>query len=236
MKKILLVGVVVAGAALAATEAQAVSVTWTQSDTGYVNQVFDPSPVDRTGRSCAIHQYQLGGLFITTGATTGAVVTLTYLGQESGYADATGRASFANTLLTEADLVGTAAAFNVAAGLTNQAIDFKFFDSVGGYAINGGAWSSGNSIGLIGTNVNLGAYGTFDYVLGYNDSGTGHDDWDDFVIGVNVRRPAGPGACLARAARTRSPRRGLRAPPEIRNDRKLSNKKPANSTGMELRE
>jgi hypothetical protein len=187
MKKILLAGVVIAGAALAATEAQAVSVTWTSSGTGYVNQVFDPSPSTGLVGPAQFTNISLGGLFITTGPSTGAVVTLTYLGQESGYADATGRASFANTLLTEADAVGTAAPFNVAAGLTNQAIDFKFFDTVGGYAVNGGAWSSGNSIGLIGTNVNLGAYGTFDYVLGYNDSGTGHDDWDDFVIGVNVR-------------------------------------------------
>jgi hypothetical protein len=189
-----LAGVVIAGAALAATEAQAVSVTWTSSGTEYVNQVFDPAPSVGLVGPAQFTNISVGGLFITTAPTTGAVVTLTYLGQESGYADATGRASFANTLLTEADSVGTMAAFNVAAGLTNQAIDLKFFDSVGGYAVNGGAWSSGNSIGLIGTNVNLGEYGTFDYVLGYNDSGRGHDDWDDFVIGVNVADVPEPGS------------------------------------------
>ncbi len=187
MKKILLAGVVVAGAFLTATQAQAVSLNWTPSSTGYVNQVFDPSPSVGLVGPAQFSNIGLGGLFITTGTSTGAVVTLTYLGQESGYLDATGRASFASTILTEANSVGTAASFNVAAGLTNEAIDFKFVDSVGGYAVNGGSWSSGNSIGLIGTNVSLGAYGTFAYVLGYNDSGTGHDDWDDFVIGVNVR-------------------------------------------------
>ena len=81
-----------------------------------------------------------------------AVITFTYLGQESGYLDATGRASFSDVLLTEADAIGTQASFVVPSG-TDAVVDFKFFDSVGGSAVNGGPWSANNSIGLLGSNV-----------------------------------------------------------------------------------
>lgn len=184
-KKNIVTALVVATAALGASSANAVSLSWSQRNTAYVNQVFDPSPNIGLSGPAQYSNISVGDLLITTSAA-GAVFTVTYLGQESGFSDGVARASFANTLLTELNNVGDVASFFVAGALTNAAVDFKFYDSSAGSAVNGGAWSSGNSIGLIGTNVNLGSYGTFAYVLGYNDSGTGHDDWDDFVIGINA--------------------------------------------------
>lgn len=196
-KKFFVMALMLAGTTLATTSAQAVSLSWSQRSTAYVNQLFNPSPALGLTGPAQFSNISVGDLRITTG-TAGATFTVTYLGQESGFNDGVARASFASTLLTESNGVGDAASFVVAGGLTNAAVDFRFFDSSGGSAVNGGAWSFGNSIGLIGTNVNLGSLGTFAFVLGYNDSGTGHDDWDDFVIGVNAvdRRVPEPGTLM----------------------------------------
>ncbi|OQW81515.1 MAG: pyruvate-binding protein [Proteobacteria bacterium ST_bin16] len=110
-------------------------------------------------------------------------VTYTYLGQESGFVD-----KFYNTLsgakLLESNAVGTSVS-----SVVNSIgpLSFKFEGDVGRFAINGGHWDKGTSIGLIGTNMLIGST-TYAYVLGYNDSaGTKRlGDWDDFVIGVSA--------------------------------------------------
>lgn len=184
MKKSLVTALAVSGAMLATGVVQAASLSWSQIETATVNALFDPSPtIGLVGPSVG-SEIEVGSLLYSANAN-GAIITFTYLGQESGYRDATGRASFANTLLTEANAVGTQASFFAAAG-TNALVDFKFFDSVGGSAVNGTPWTAGNSIGLLGSNVTLNSYGTFAYILGYNDSGQDHDDWDDFIIGINI--------------------------------------------------
>ncbi|MCG7756135.1 MAG: PEP-CTERM sorting domain-containing protein [Nitrosomonas sp.] len=110
-------------------------------------------------------------------------VTYTYLGQESGFVD-----KFYNTLsgteLLESNAVGTSVSSLVS---TAGPLSFKFEGDAGKFAINGGHWDTGTSIGLIGTNMLVGST-TYAYVLGYNDSaGTKHlGDWDDFVIGVSA--------------------------------------------------
>ena len=182
-KKNIATALVAIGAVIGASGVDAATLTWSQRGTGYVNQVFNPGPSLGLAGPARYSVISVGDLLITTGPS-GAVFSVTYLGQESGYRDGVSRPS--SGLLTESDAMGTTASFMVGGGLTGSAVDFRFFDSVGGGAVNGGAWSSGNSIGLIGTNVTVGSYGTFAYVLGYNDSGTGHDDWDDFVVGVNA--------------------------------------------------
>jgi hypothetical protein len=185
MQRKILATLAVSTAMLAATNAHAVTMSWISRGTGTVNAAFDPSP--STGLTAPVNMNSIGRLVITTSSASGAVVRITYLGQESGYDAAVARASTGSTLLTESNPVGTTASFNVAAGVTSQAVDFKFTESAGGSAVNGAtAASPGNSIGLVGTNVNLGAIGAFSYVLGYNDSGAGHDDWDDFVVGINA--------------------------------------------------
>ncbi len=113
-------------------------------------------------------------------------ITFTYLGQESGYAD-----QFNLTInglsLTESNSVGD----SISASVTSLgAIGFSFADNMGGLAINGGTWSTGTSIGLIGQNLTVasgGAAGNYAFVLGYNDSAGSATlgDWDDYVVGVN---------------------------------------------------
>jgi hypothetical protein len=65
------------------------------------------------------------------------------------------------------------------------ALDFAFEGDIGSFAINGGSWSPNASIGLIAEGYN-GSLGAFDYIIGYNDSFSPHNDWDDLVIGVNI--------------------------------------------------
>jgi hypothetical protein len=170
--------------AFASSDAHAVTMAWVQSGSATPNAVFDPAPL--LGLSGA-GSVSIGRLVITTGASLGATVTITYLGQESGFNDSVVRSSTGASLLTESNAAGSNSSFGVAAGLTGAAIDFTFKDSAGGSAVNGStSGQSRSSIGLIGTNVNLGSYGSFAYVLGFNDSGANHDDWDDFVIGINA--------------------------------------------------
>jgi PEP-CTERM motif len=112
-------------------------------------------------------------------------ITFTYLGQESGYTDSF-HLNVNGTNLLESNPVGT----SVSAVITNLgAINFSFEGNTGKFAVNGGTWASGTSIGLIGKNLNVssgGAKGSYAYVLGYNDSAGAATlgDWDDFVVGV----------------------------------------------------
>jgi hypothetical protein len=113
-------------------------------------------------------------------------ITFTYLGQESSYAD-----QFNLTInglsLTESNLVGD----SISASVTSLgAIGFSFADNMGGLATNGGTWSTGTSIGLIGQSMTVasgGAAGNYAFVIGYNDSAGSATlgDWDDYVVGVN---------------------------------------------------
>lgn len=182
----LLTTMVLASSALAVTEAQAVTLSWVQiGPEATRTEVFNPAPPVGLADQAKGTKLQLGQLNISTGAA-GATVVFTYLGQESGYLNGAARVSLVSNLLTESNNVGDSASFAVAGSVNGLPLDFKFFDSVGGSAINGGVWSANNSIGLIGTNV-VTTKGTFAYVLGYNDSATGNlDDWDDFVIGINA--------------------------------------------------
>ncbi len=111
-------------------------------------------------------------------------VTYTYLGQESGFVD-----KFYNTLngtsLLESNPVGTSISSVVS---TVGPLSFKFEGAPGNFAINGGNWDAGTSIGLIGKDMQIGST-TYAYVLGYNDSAGSNrslGDWDDFVIGVSA--------------------------------------------------
>jgi hypothetical protein len=186
MKRTLLVAAMLAMAGAA----QAQLVFNNDHGLGTKNQVFDPAP--SVGLTDFVGPVALGTLFVGNTGT----ITFTYLGQESGFNDGLTLQISPFTSLLETDQVGA----SVSAVVNPGNVAFKFFDSVGGYAENGGAWSASNSIGLIATNfsvsnvpsgslVSLGQ--TFQYVIGYNDSGRGHDDWDDFVVGVNFA-PAVP--------------------------------------------
>lgn len=161
--------------------------SWTSTGSGNVNALFDPTP--SIGLTLPGPTISLGSLDASIGANEMGTVTFTYLGQESGFQDGVSRASFAGVMLTEGNAVGSTASFAMGPNFTGP-VDFMFFDDVGGTAVNGGLWSAGNSIGLIATGFTAtgGAVAgqTYQYVLGYNDSGANHDDWDDFVVGVNL--------------------------------------------------
>jgi len=124
------------------------------------------------------------GLLNTNEAGT---ITFTYLGQESGYINSFHLTIGPTQHLYESNPVGTP----VSAFVSNLGpISFKFEGDTDRYAVNGGHWDSGTSIGLIGQNMTIssgGGAGNYAFVLGYDDSAGAAKlgDWDDFVVGVN---------------------------------------------------
>jgi len=177
---------IAAAALLASTVgAQAAGLSWTELSTGSVNQYFDATP--STGLVGVVPTkggtISLGSLVAEQAGT----ITFTYLGQESGYTNSLELVVGSGATITETT-VGASVSADIGAGL----VDFRFFDSNGGLGVNGGSWTKGSSIGLLtgafsttGSAGTLPAGSSFDYVLGFNDSGSGHDDWDDYVVGVN---------------------------------------------------
>jgi len=112
------------------------------------------------------------------------MVTYTYLGAESVAFVDKFYDNLGGTVLLESDPVGTSVSSLVS---TIGPLSFMFEGNTGKFAINGGPWYNGTSIGLIGTDVQIGS-AVFQYVIGYNDSASIalYGDWDDFVIGVNA--------------------------------------------------
>lgn len=135
----------------------------------------------------------LPGYGLGTSVSLGSLVTdqagyiaFTYLGQESGYNNMF-HLNINGTHLYESNPVGT----TIGSGVSGPgAINFSFEGNTGRFAVNGGSWATGTSIGLIGMNMNVTsgpAAATYDFILGYNDSAGAATlgDWDDFVVGVN---------------------------------------------------
>ena len=162
--------------ALAAGAASAQSITFTGSGAIGFSQLFDPD-----GGVFSAGQFTMGE-WGTLRASTGGTYTLTYLGQESAYSDGV-RIVVGGQTLTEGNHVGDRITGNLVAG---QLLDFSFFSSDGSTATNGTSPNGGthSTFARLATNMTT-SRGTFQYVLGFNDTAL-HDDWDDFVIGVNV--------------------------------------------------
>jgi hypothetical protein len=82
--------------------------------------------------------------------------------------------------LTTPNAIGTTVSTNLNSGI----VPFAFFDSVGSFFFNGS-----NQSPVLGFAIMDGRtteqYGSFDYIIGFNDSSNGDADYDDFVIGVN---------------------------------------------------
>lgn len=117
-----------------------------------------------------------GALFTTSGGTFSA----TYLGNESGYVN---NFSFglSGASLLESNSLGVTISQTVGAGT----VSFNFKDNGGlGHTFYNGEQQQ-NPFGFVIMSGQTNKYGTFDYLLGFNDSYTGDADYDDFVVGVN---------------------------------------------------
>jgi len=115
-----------------------------------------------------------GSLFANTAGTFIA----TYLGNESGYTN--GYSFGIGGTLQEANTLGTTISKEVGPGL----LDFSFSDNAGGgHVFSNGQLQTG-TLGFAIMNGQTNKYGTFDYLLGFNDSYAGDADYDDFVVGV----------------------------------------------------
>lgn len=171
-----------AAALLAATGAANAVVTWVPSAAVVRTEAFNN--IAGLSNQAVGTGLTIGDLMAGPGSSYN--LTFTYLGEESGFSDKF-HLVVNGTQLTEANAVGTSISAIVAPGFPN----FKFEGDVGKFAINGGAKHPAASIGLIGTNMTVtsgAAAGTYDFILGYNDSAGAANlgDWDDFVVGINV--------------------------------------------------
>lgn len=133
---------------------------------------YDGQPLSVTG----VENHGLWGTLVTTSAGT---FTATYLGNESGYVDSFSF-GFGNGSLLESSNLGATASQAVGAGK----VDFSFSDSAGsGHTFRNGDQQQ-KTFGFAILNGQTNRYGTFDYILGFNDSYSGDADYDDFVVGV----------------------------------------------------
>jgi hypothetical protein len=134
---------------------------------------YDGQPLTVTGA-------QSTGSWGALVATTAGIFTATYLGNESGYVDNFSFGVGGGTLL-ESDMLGATTSTSVEAGMLN----FSFSDNAGhGHIFKNGDIQQ-NPFGFAILNGQTNQYGTFDYLLGFNDSYQSDADYDDFVVGVN---------------------------------------------------
>lgn len=167
-------GLTVLGLMLAVPAANALSISapMSRSFSGYNGQ---PATVTGTLSS---------GYTGTLLADSDGTVTFTYLGNESGDVN---RFNFAvgGQTLTESSALGTSISGSVGAG----ALWFSFTD-----VTRSSTFYNGNRRALVFVpNVTTNGYGTFEYIIGFNDNGSGDGDFDDFVVGVNFASVPEPG-------------------------------------------
>jgi hypothetical protein len=133
---------------------------------------YDGAPLGVTGVETA---GSWGSLYTTSAGTFYA----TYLGNESSYVDSY-HFGAGNGALLESNNVGATVSQSVGAGTVN----FSFSDNAGlGHTFKNGDQQQ-KPFGFAIMNGQSNKYGTFDYILGFNDSYAGDADYDDFVVGV----------------------------------------------------
>jgi hypothetical protein len=165
----------VASALAFAASAATAGIDFTHTGDATFTKLFNPD-----GGVFAAGAYTSGEMGFFT-ATSNDNFTLTYLGQESVFRDGiTIRLNGAE--LNEGNAVGDWISGTMTAG---ELLDFEFFGSDGTTVANGDSPEAMHpSWVLLGTNVQT-SHGMFQYVIGYNDSAN-HDDWDDYVVGINA--------------------------------------------------
>jgi|GEM_PF-3399747 len=152
-------------------------IVFTNTGTVTFTQLFNPD-----GGVFASGAYTGGEMGFFTAGSTGTF-SLTYLGQESSYDDGVRIVTTAGAL-HETSAIGS----TISGPMTTGALlDFTFFASGGEDVANGKPVPPHSTFAVLGRDVTT-PVGTFAYVVGYNDSYR-HDDWDDFVIGINPSPP-----------------------------------------------
>jgi hypothetical protein len=159
------------------------TLSWSEISEVTPNAAFDPNSgltYNGTSFSSVASKISLGSL----SASGPGTVTYTYLGKEAGFKNIFFAPS--STMQWQINVSGapTVGATLAPVATPGGALSFKFEGDTGNYAVNGGAWSTYSSIGLIKDNYS-GSLGSYDFIIGYNDSFSTHNDWDDMVIGVN---------------------------------------------------
>lgn len=132
------------------------------------------------GQPLTITGTQNTGFWGSLFTTSSGVFSATYLGNESGYINNFSFGFGGGTLL-ESNSLGRTISKSVGLGT----VGFSFSDNAGlGHTFANGSQQQ-NSFGFAILKGQTNRYGTFDYLLGFNDSYTGDADYDDFVVGVN---------------------------------------------------
>ena len=189
MKRTLLA---VALLAVTGVASAAPSLSWTELSEATPNALFDPNSGLTYGTTTFVNvagNVSLGTLSVLNAVGVGyggSQVTYTYLGKEAGYQNIffapVGSPQFQINVVSGLPSIGS----SVTKAVTGDGdLNFAFEGDVGSFAINGGSWSPNASVGLIAENYS-GSLGNFAYIIGYNDSYSTHNDWDDMVIGVNI--------------------------------------------------
>ena len=133
------------------------------------------------GQPASITGAENTGLWGYLSATSAGKFIATYLGNESAYIDKFSL-NIGGTLL-ETNSLGSTVSMTVSGPGT---VGFSFSDDQG--TGSGHTFSNGQSqtlpLGFAIMKGQTNKYGTFDYILGFNDSYTGDADYDDFVVGV----------------------------------------------------
>jgi PEP-CTERM motif-containing protein len=165
-----------AALALAGGAVSAQTIQFTPQDAVTLTQLFNPD-----GGVFAAGTFTQGQRGVFTAGGDGAF-QLTYLGQESAFSDRI-RIEVDSNQLTEFNQVGDTIMGPMVAG--GVPLSFEFVGGLGFVVPNGTVFTDVNpSFALLGTDVQT-DIGTFAYVLGFNDAAN-HDDWDDFVVGLNT--------------------------------------------------
>jgi hypothetical protein len=177
----------IAGAmALAALAAGSAHAAFNFNASGVVDQVEAPNVFDPTSYGSNVVTVNWDGLNALFGTLTidqPYYVTYTFLGSEAGYTDSL---SFTidGQMLSNRGQAGD----SVTVSNNPSMVDFVFKDEAG-YSVSNADGASLTTNSPMTWGVLKGAttsVGTFDYIIGLNDSASGLKDYDDMVIGVTL--------------------------------------------------
>jgi hypothetical protein len=146
---------------------------------------YNGSPAAVTGTKTAGNF----GTLVTNGKGT---FTATYLGNESSFSDGYRFTLGNSSELNESNAIGD----SISRSVTGGTVNFQFFDNHSGITNDGGPSTPYATFAILkdvsgSPFAESNGYGTFQYLLGFNDNYRGDGDYDDYVVGVNYT-PAVP--------------------------------------------